>query len=235
MENFKYLDIFATKGIEYIAVLAFLATLVIFWRLLNTSKPENKISEPLDKVKTTLVDWFYLANDFFYHQGHTWAKAENENIVRVGMDDFSKKLVGSPDMFNLPETGSVLKQGEIGWKLHFKNKTIDMLSPVNGEVVEVNEEILRHPKLIEEDPYQKGWLLKVKPSKFAVDSKNLLSGDLAKAWLENGVNTISNTISGNYGIILQDGGTIKDGFAREIYAEKWDTMAKKFFKSSELN
>jgi len=235
MEDFKYVDIFATKGIEYIAVLAFLLTLVIFWKLLNMSGPENKKVLSIEKIKTTLVDWFYLANDFLYHQGHTWVRPENKEVAWIGMDDFSQKLVGSPDMFNLPEPGSNLKQGESGWKMHFNDKTIDMLSPINGQVLEVNEKVIQHPDLINEDPYQNGWLLKVKPSNLNVDSKNLLSGSLAKAWMENRVDSLSNKISGNYGIFLQDGGEIKSGFAREISPDNWDKLVKDFFQTSELS
>ena len=111
-------------------------------------------------------------------------------------------------------------------------------SPPQGMLLNDREEYWTKciaKELINEDPYQKGWLLKVKPSKLAIDKKNLLSGSLAKAWLENRVNSLSVKISDNYGVVLQDGGTIKNGFAKDMSPDKWDLLAKEYFQSSELN
>jgi glycine cleavage system H protein len=234
MEGFKYVDIFATKGIEYLAVVAFLITLIVFWRFLNRTESPVKSVIP-DKIKTTLIDWFYLADNFFYHQGHSWAMPENQELVRVGMDDFAQKLLGKPSDIKLPKVGSKVVQGEKGWELEFNGQTIDALSPVNGKVVEVNEEILREPDLLNKDPYQKGWLLKVRPSNLRTDEKNLLSGVLAKAWIEDTVNRLSTRITGNFGVVLQDGGLPIAGFAKEIAPADWDKLAREFLLTSEMN
>jgi glycine cleavage system H lipoate-binding protein len=85
---------------------------------------------------------------------------EGNETVRVGMDDFAQKLVGVPAKIELPKIGSTLNQGENGWRLQFNGKSVDMLSPLNGEVVAVNEEIIQNPAILNDDPYQKGWLLK---------------------------------------------------------------------------
>jgi len=67
---------------------------------------------------------------------------------------------------------------------------IPMLSPVAGEVVEVNPEVLRSPEILREDPYGKGWLLKVKSTRIASNTRNLLSGKLAKAWMESALDKL---------------------------------------------
>lgn len=234
MEGFEYVDIFATKGLEYLAVIAFLITLIVFWRFLNRSETPVKTIIP-EKIKTTLIDWFYVADDFFYHQGHSWAMPENNEIVRIGIDDFAQKLLGKPTDMQLPKVGSKIVQGELGWKLQFGGKSINVLSPVNGKVVEINKDIIREPELINKDPYQKGWLLKVKPSKLKTDEKNLLSGVLAKAWMEDTVNKISTRITGDFGIVLQDGGLPLTGFAKEISPVDWDQLAREFLLTSEMN
>lgn len=227
MEDFEYVDIFATKGLEYLAVIAFLITLIIFWRFLNRPA-KAAVSVIPERIKTTLIDWFYLADDFLYHQGHSWAIPEEGEVVRVGIDDFAQKLLGKPSEIQLPKVGSQIVQGEKGWKLRFNGKSIDILAPVNGKVVEVNQEILRDPELLNKDPYQKGWLLKVKPSKLKADQKNLLSGTLAKAWIEDTVDKLSNRITGNFGLVLQDGGLPVAGFAKEMSPTDWDKIAKEF-------
>ena len=117
--------------------------------------------------------------------------------------------------------------------LFVNNKTIKMLSRINGIVLETNEDVLEHPDLINKDPYQKGWLLKIKPSRLNADKKSLLSGSLAKVWLENQVDHISSKISDNYGVVLQDGGNIKNGFAKDLSPENWDILAEEFFQTSD--
>ncbi len=234
MEGFKYVDIFATKGLEYLAVIAFLITLIIFWRFLNRSATPAKTIIP-EKIKTTLIDWFYLADDFLYHQGHSWAMPENTEVVRVGIDDFAQKLLGKPTDIQLPKVGSRIVQGEKAWKLQFNGKSINILSPVNGKVVEINKDILHEPELLNKDPYQKGWLLKIKPSKLKTDEKNLLSGVLAKAWIENTVDKLSTRITGDFGVVLQDGGLPVTGFAKEISPINWDQLAREFLLTSEMS
>ena len=92
---------------------------------------------------------------------------------------------------------------------------------------------MQNPGLVNEDPYQKGWLIQVKPSKLSADRTNLLSGTLAQSWMENIVNNLSNRISANYGTVLQDGGVIKNGFVQELDSENWDELARKFLMTSE--
>jgi len=228
MEGSQYVDIFATKGIEYLIVIVFLLTLVIFWRFLNRPAPSSGKPVAVENLRTSLIDWFYLADDFFYHQGHSWIAVENNNVVRVGVDDFAQKLIGKPTKVHLPKIGSQIFQGNVGWQLQIDSKSIDILSPVNGEVVGVNEEILKSPEIINEDPYQNGWLLKVKVPKLESNKKNLLSGNMAKVWMEQTVNTLSEKLTGNIGVFLQDGGVPITGFIKEISPEDWDDFTSEF-------
>jgi glycine cleavage system H lipoate-binding protein len=75
-------------------------------------------------------------------------------------------------------------QGEKGWSLRAGSKTIDMLSPVDGKVVGINEGLLKSPENIGKDPYDKSWLLEVQAPKISANLKNLLSGGLARKWME---------------------------------------------------
>jgi len=229
MEGFKYVDIFATKGIEYLVAIAFLVLLVFFWRWLN--KPSVATSPEIKNTqeRISLIDWFRLANDYYYHQGHTWLKPEKNNIVRVGIDDFAQKLVGKPLKVMLPAVGTQVEQGEKSLELIIDGKEVAFLSPVDGEVVEINEVAIQSPEIINRAPYENGWLLKVKSNRLNNNLKNLLHGNLAKSWIEDTVNKLSQTITGNYGVVLQDGGTITNGFVKELSKDYWDDIAAEFF------
>jgi glycine cleavage system H lipoate-binding protein len=224
MEASGYVDIFATKGIEYLLVIGFLLALVLFWRLLTRSTPHTA------GVGATArpAPWFSLASDRFYHQGHTWAMPEGRDVVRVGMDDFAQKLLGQPQSVDLPRVGESVEQGEKALGVEIGTKSVGLLSPVGGRALDVNEEILRTPRLINEDPYGKGWLFKVSVPRMAPTLKNLLSGKLAWAWMEGTVVSLRGRMAGELGPVMQDGGLPVSGFAKELSPEQWDEIAREF-------
>lgn len=229
MDGFSYVDIFATKGIEYLFVILFFLVLVPFWLVLH--KPAKRAVELVGRGVAAIGEWFQLRSGAYFHQGHTWALPEGGSVVKVGMDDFAQKLVGIPQSIELPEVGSQLAQGEAGWKLKVDEKTITMLSPVGGEVVAVNEEILRSPEIVNRAPYDDGWLLKVKVPRLRANLKNLLSGKLAGAWLDETVGTLRQQVSPELGDVMQDGGVPVSGFVKQISPDNWEGVAAEFFMS----
>ena len=233
MENYGYVDIYATKGIEYLIVIAFLASFVYFSRAFNL----RTVAAGVARTISDFVEWFRLPAGLHYHQGHSWLKAEPDNLVSVGLDDFAQKLVGKVDGVDLPPVGAKLAQGEKGWSLKVDSRPVAMLSPVDGEVVAVNVEAMRSPEIINQDPYGKGWLLKVRPAKLAADKNNLLSGTLARKWMEDTVDGLRRESGGSLGPVAQDGGQLVyqdggmpvSGIARALAGEKWEETVKAHF------
>jgi len=103
-----------------------------------------------------------------------------------------------------------------------------MLSPVRGEVIAINPDVVKNPDILNQDPYEKGWLLKVKVPKIKSDFSNLLSGNLVSAWMEENTQRLHELIGENLGSVYQDGGVIASGIARNISPEKWDEIASEF-------
>ena len=229
MEGFYQVDIFATKGIEYIAVIIFLIGLIYYWRWLNKPAPSAK---PVEN-SVSLVDWFRMADNYYYHQGHSWVRPDEESHVRVGIDDFAQKLLGRADDIHVPGVGGQLEQGKEGIRIKIKDKIFQVLSPVTGTVVSVNKNILKNPELLNQDPYESGWLLKVHSPHLKYNLKNLLFGNIARDWFRSTVDALSRQISRNYGVVLQDGGMIKSGFVRDLPAEQWDQIARYFLLNDE--
>ncbi|NOY05043.1 MAG: glycine cleavage system protein H [Chlorobi bacterium] len=221
-----YTDIFATKGIEYLLVIGFLIALILFWRLLRGSEigPEAAGAES----GSYAPGWFLVPDGLYFHRGHTWAKPEAGGIVTIGMDDFAQKLVGKPSALALPRVGEVLEQAKSGWKVEVDGKTLEMLSPVQGEVVAVNEEVAKRPDIVNSDPYQKGWLLKLKDRRLNADLKNLLTGKLARAWMEDVEDALRQRIYGDLSAALPDGGVPVSGIARSLDPENWEQVAREF-------
>jgi glycine cleavage system H lipoate-binding protein len=225
MENFSFIDIFSTKGIEYIFVIGFLILLVLF--LIYMDRPGQAARKLTARATAAPTHWFRIIQGLFYHQGHSWAMPEGQDLVRVGMDDFAQMMVGNPDSITLPDVGSIIEQGENAWQLEIDSKSIGMISPISGEVIEVNREILKSPGQINKDPYS-GWLLKVKAPSMKRDMKNLLSGNLAVSWMEHAVKSLQERMSGELGTVMQDGGTLISGFAKQLSPEDWDKIASEY-------
>jgi glycine cleavage system H protein len=231
MEGFTYVDIFATKGIEYLLVIGFLLVLVPFWRFLRV--PARAGMEVVRRAMASVAQWFSIPEDLYYHQGHSWVMPQGAELVKVGVDDFAQRLVGSTHKINLPKVGSRIEQGDVGWKLGIDTKTIDMLSPVTGDVVAVNKDIVKNPLLINQDPYGKGWLMMVKPDNQRATVKNLLTGKLATAWMEKTADTLRGRMGGELGVMYQDGGLPVSGIAKALSPDAWDKMASEFLLTQE--
>ena len=228
--EFTYVDLFATKGAEYMLVLAFLALLVPFWQVLN--RPVRAGLRAARRLGASIAHWFRLPEGIYYHLGHSWAMPQGE-VVRVGVDDFAQRLVGRPQALHLPPVGSRVEQGEVAWRLSVDSKAVDMLSPVTGEVVAVNERVLERPELINQDPYGEGWLLAVKPHNHRANFRNLLRGKVANAWMRVTADALQERMGGELGTVLQDGGLPVTGLARALWLDGWDRMAREFLLTAE--
>ena len=215
-------DPFATKGIEYLIVIGFLALLTAFWMLLNRRQPASDRPGPVQRVG----DWFHLADDRLYHQGHTWAACEPDGLVKVGLSDFAQKLLGVPDRLHLPEVGVRLEQGAPALQIGIDGHDLPLLSPIDGEVVERNHAALASPGLVNVDPYGQGWLLKVRPTRHRENATALLGGDLARAWMLRAEETLRRHASGELGLVMQDGGVPVSGIARSLSPDEWHEIAR---------
>ena len=233
MEGFTYTDIFATKGTEYLMVIFFLMTFMVFWKLL--SRPARAVYQyTAERLIPAIRGWFAVPEGFYYHPGHTWAKVEATDLVTVGIDDFAQKLVGKIERISLPQIGTSIAQGDTAVELHIDDKTIPMLAPVEGKVVAVNKDVLRMPEAINGDAYGRGWLMKIHSPRMKTNLKNLLSGTLAHRWIEETQQRLSSQISDPaVGATMADGGMPVTGIAKNAAPDTWDQMAKEFFLTTE--
>jgi hypothetical protein len=105
VEGIRFIDIYATKGIEYLIVISFLTAFVFFCRYMYqpSGRPVAARTAPEDFTR------FRVPDGLFYHQGHAWLRQAPGSIGVVGLDDFAQKLVGKVDAIELPAVGSGLE------------------------------------------------------------------------------------------------------------------------------
>jgi glycine cleavage system H lipoate-binding protein len=176
------------------------------------------------------VSGFQLAEDTYYHEGHTWARPEYGGRVRVGLDDFAAKLVGKLDKIELPNIGNELKQGEVGFQVRRHEELAAVLSPIDGVVAHVNKDVLGNPGLINDSPYEKGWLFILEPSKLRKNLKGLYFGEDARNFTAEEKEKLFSAAHEDLKLAADGGGSVDDIFA-ELKQENWSKFVKTFLRT----
>jgi glycine cleavage system H lipoate-binding protein len=174
------------------------------------------------------VAGYQLPENLHYHRGHTWARVDDARTVTVGIDDFARRLVGRADAAALPETGSWLRQGEPGFGVRVDGRAASFVSPIEGEVVAVNEALRKDPALASDDPYGRGWVLRVRPARIDACLRNLFSGGLARRFMEDARHGLDLQLMALSGSVLQDGGEPVADFARHLSDDDWRRLVGEF-------
>lgn len=109
-----------------------------------------------------------------YTKTHEWVRKDEEYFT-VGITDHAQTMLGDLVYVELPEPESNFDNGQECAVVESVKAAADIYCPISGEIIEINEEVIENPQLINQDPYGKGWLLRVKP--FESDQAALLSAD----------------------------------------------------------
>lgn len=96
-----------------------------------------------------------------YTKDHEWIRVDRNTGV-VGITDYAQSELGDVVFLELPQKGKQVKQGEAFGTIEAVKAVSDLYSPVTGEVIDVNTELQKSPELVNEEPYDRGWMIKVK-------------------------------------------------------------------------
>lgn len=103
---------------------------------------------------------FVVPEENYYTKDHEWASVD-ENLVTVGITEFAQDSLGEIVYVELPENGQKVTQGEPFGVVESVKAVSDLLAPVSGTVVEVNESVLEDPGVINDDSMNNGWLVRI--------------------------------------------------------------------------
>ncbi len=138
------------------------------------------------------VEGYLLPDNLYYHKEHFWAKVEGNTVI-VGTTDFAQKLAGQVVYVELPPAGKVIEQGKPCGSMESGKWVGRIYAPISGKVESFNEALDDSPELINESPYEKGWMFKVNPSNLQEDLKNLMQGKSLEEFIKSEIVRIKKT------------------------------------------
>jgi len=235
MEGFSIVDIYDTKGTEYLFVIAYLVLFIIFWRVIRN--PGRVLSQIKDAISTLSVKVLKIPQGIYFSKNHTWTHLGESGAAKVGLDDFLQHVIGELQLSGLKDPGDSIKKGELLAEIEQDGKQLKVYSPISGEVLETNELLAENPEMINTDPYQKGWLYQIKPSNWMKETSSCLLAEKASEWSDKELTRFKDFLSmgamRKYSsepamLMLQDGGEIRDHVLSELPDEVWNDFQEEF-------
>ncbi|MGW8551946.1 glycine cleavage system protein GcvH [Streptomyces tubercidicus] len=117
-----------------------------------------------------------------YSKEHEWLSGAEDGVSTVGITEHAANALGDVVYVQLPEVGSTVAAGETCGELESTKSVSDLYSPVDGEIAEINEDVVNDPSLVNSAPFEGGWLFKVKISG---EPGELLSADEYAAFIQS--------------------------------------------------
>lgn len=122
-------------------------------------------------------------NDVKYTKEHEWIRQEGD-VAYVGITDYAQEQLGDIVFVDIQTVGETLAADEVFGTIEVVKTISDLFLPVAGEVLEQNEALEEQPELVNKDPYDEGWLIKIKPAADA-DFDSLLDAEAYKALIND--------------------------------------------------
>ena len=218
-------------------VLLVLATFLVFIVLdyaLNRRKTMATVGVEAPKAVPAqlggdYVSGFLVPESVSYHSGHSWLVRERKNVVRVGADEFAAALAGKVEKIELPKPWQWIRQGQKMVTFLRNGERAEMVSPTEGEVMEVNPEVLSNPALMRQDPYGKGWLVSVHVPDEENTTRNLLPKMLVREWMAEAVDRLYARQPMLAGAVAADGGRPAEDLLSGMPEVNWRETASEFF------
>ena len=177
------------------------------------------------------VKGFDVPMNYYFHNGHAWARIESGGYIRVGLDDFALKVLGEADGLDLPLMGKELDQGKVGWGLKRRENVADVLSPIDGIIVEVNSEVREKPHVANREPYGDGWLFMVRTPDVDATMGKLMADQSSLSWMNNEVNNLENMIEEVAGPLAADGGYLAEDVYGNLPDLGWKNLTRAFLRT----
>lgn len=115
-----------------------------------------------------------MSSELKFTKEHEWIKIK-EGVAIIGISDFAQEQLGDIVSIELPKAGGVFRQGQTMAIVDSVKASSDIYAPISGEIIEVNEGLIEKPEMINQSPYDSGWIAKIKPSNMEEEFESLMT------------------------------------------------------------
>jgi glycine cleavage system H protein len=239
MDGFTYINIFETKGIEYIIIIFFMCLLIPFWLFIN--KP-MKVKEQVIKAFSVLTAGVLrIPRGLYFSKNHTWLHLEKSGTAKIGIDDFLLRMVGKIKMNLLKSTGDKVKKGEIMAEIVQDGKLLKLFSPVSGEIIRVNSVISKNSEILTSDPYGEGWIYTIAPLNWKAETSGFFVAEDAVIWIANEIQRVKDFLNVELAkksetaplVVYQEGGELHVNPMEGLMPEIWNGFQKEFLNHTD--
>ena len=172
---------------------------------------------------------FNIPKDYCFHPGHTWALRESQEDVRVGMDSFTAELIGKIDHVEIAKPERWVRQGQKLMTVYGDGFSFDLVSPIEGVVTHVNQDVVQNPAMALKDPYKDGWIATLKAPDFNTNQRNLMQASMVAPWMHYNQQRLGAELSKVNPALAQDGGVPVSGLLQRVSAELRQRIITDFF------
>lgn len=123
--------------------------------------------------------------DRLYSKEHEWLRLEGESVAMVGITYHAQDALGDIVYLSEPEVGREVSRGEEVAEIESVKAVSQIFSPVSGKIIEVNHDVIESPEIINEDPYERGWIFKIELSS-KEELNDLMSAEAYQKFVEEG-------------------------------------------------
>lgn len=174
---------------------------------------------------------FKIPQGYYIHKGHTWVKIEEGNIARIGLDDFIVRLLGPFDQIEFPFIGKKLQQGKPNIQLRKGKRQAKVLSPISGVITSINSDVMKESAIINDDPYSKGWLVRVYCDDLKYELRGLMIAQESYDFLKEEVEQLYDLVEKTIGPLSVDGGYLDSSIYDKIPDLGWRKLKRLFLRT----
>ncbi len=188
----------------------------------------TRVHAALRPVEYFRLKGFRIPQGYYFYPSHTWVKVEENNSVKIGIDDFALSVLGPLDKIQPPLMGKEIRQGREDILIYREKQKACVLSPVSGIVISMNSKLMEEGSHGIEDPYTDGWLMTVHCPELRQEIKNLMLNMETKAFMDNEINKLYEIIEQVSGPLAVDGGILAPDLCKNLPGLDWKKLANLF-------
>lgn len=177
------------------------------------------------------IEGFKIPQGYYLHRGHAWVKIEEENTVRIGLDEFAARTFGPFSRIDTPLMGKTVHQDQSEIRLIRGENGANLLSPVSGVITATNPRLLEDAQVENRNAYTEDWLIRVHADNLRRDLKNLMISDETATFLTEEVERLYQVIEAAAGPLTVDGGRLGSDIYGKLPQLDWRTLTRTFLRS----